>query len=215
MVTVLDSFEDGDMSEYSGDTADFSIDSTDSIDTDGKYRLENNTNKVAISRTDIGIQTGQTPFGAYLWPTSTYYIGAFYADIPGFLFAVQSETNHSNMSCYGVSLDVVDNRVNIDRFDSGNRTILANSSATIERATTYKVVGTTWDDSGNITFEVRDKSDNVLGTVSTVDTTYTSGGIGWANISSVSNNIYFDYAFKTVSSGSPPSAPSGLTATLQ
>ena len=191
MVTVLDSFEDGDLSEYSGDTESFNIVSTPTYD--GGNALEG-TGFSAITRTDQTISPGDTPFGAALRSN----FNATYGDFGNacFVFGVESESGDSNLSGYVVQLRAGDNELRFNRFDSGDLNKLASTSAILSTGEYYDVEISQWTDGGDITAEVTD-DDGVIQSVSVVDDTYGEGGYGWqARQNSFADDPNFDYAYK-------------------
>lgn len=196
MVQVLDSFEDGDISEYSGDTGEFSV--VQSPVYDGSNALENTTSQSAITRTDTTIETGQTPSGAFVQSIS----GQFSDSTPTVAFGVQSSTGYDNISCYAIEYNNIGELV-ISRYDSGSRSSLNSSGLSNALDGEWvEVILTEWDTDGNITAEAKRVSDGTtLASVSVTDSTYTSGGIGFINTDA--DGAYFDYAYKPTAI-SPP-----------
>jgi hypothetical protein len=101
----------------------------------------------------------------------------------------QSESGSSGLSGYYVEIRSNSDEVRIIRYDDGTSTELANASATIpENEWLRGEINHTA--SGEITFTLMDESGTELVSLSTVDTTYSSGGIGFKSV--LSGGIWDD-----------------------
>jgi hypothetical protein len=201
MVTVLDSFEDGDISEYSGDTASFAVTTTDPYD--GSQALEPDLTTAAIYRSDVTISQGETPFGAWVHAgeasgskglSASWNVGLLWAT-PG-----------SEWSGYAINVDGSLNDVELRRYDTGSATTLSTDSG-VSKGNYYEVAVETWDSNGNISLTVYDTSGTEIAMLSATDTTYTDEGIGWySNVSASNVNVqpFLDYYYKTVPLQPPP-----------
>jgi hypothetical protein len=184
--TIVDDFEDGDISEYGGDTGPFSVQG--SVVKNGSRALEftNNTNENIMTDTDNFSHPSQgDTFSAYLRTTS----GSEGAR--GMLFGVQSETSRSNLSAYMVQL-VYNGAFRIVKYYNGNKTIMKKTTPGWSSDTWQKVV-VDWGTDGTITATVYE-NDNQKEQISTTDNTFSSGGIGWyGNRGNSSQSNYYDY----------------------
>lgn len=168
---IIDDFEDGDISEYSGDTSVFSVSSSDPYE--GTYHSvadssSNNTHEM-VNRTDLTIQQGDT--------IELYGRTGGGNDRWGFCFGAQSASGAGNYSGYNVSMANGGEQARINRWDNGSENLLAENiySNTIGSWHKWKV---NWATDGKITFVQFDGSGNTNGSISAIDTTYSSGGIG-------------------------------------
>lgn len=206
MVTILDDFESGSLSTvYGGDTGSFSVESSSPV-YEGSYSLHSTSNAVAITRTDVSISPGETPFGA--WQYGDLWVGTYGTNgrLEGFVWGVPSETGYASLSGYAVlgtnnDSETIDYR--LYRFDSGSKTDLG-SVAIVNPNTWNKVNVTQWDSNGNITVEIVDSSGTVVNSLSTIDSNYGGGGVGWVVDGDGGTTVGFDYAFKPTNL-SPPS----------
>jgi len=182
--TTIDGFEDGDISEYSGDTSDFSVQTSKVFD--GTYAMTiSHSSKFTISSTS-GLnsypQAGDK-FELYVAANTVSSGGGPYV-----LFGYQDSSNHYRIRMRGGGSGVAEA---IDVISGGGATTLDSRSANpgfIERSTSnsgrwLKLV-VTWASDGTITADFIDPVDDVtVVTLQGTDTSYTSGGFGW-----VSNN---------------------------
>lgn len=212
MVTVLDDFEDGDIAEYSGNTSDgWEANKTEVYE--GSWALRVAAGESAITRTDVTIAPGETPFGAWLWPDVAS--GSTYSTA-GFAFAVQSATGISNLDAYSVVVDMSYEDLKIFRHDDGavDPTLIGYEQLTTQYSNQWlRAEVSTWDSSGNITAKIYDSNGTLLQTVNASDSTWGSGGIGWVVVSDTGYYSYADYAYKPTPV-SAPSTPQNLTSTV-
>lgn len=216
MVTVLDSFEDGNISEYSGGTGNFTVEGESAYD--GAYSLtpDSNGSPYYIYREDLSISPGETPFGYWIDPAATQDAkGDPQAWFAGLLFGRPSG---GGLLGYSASITTTD-EFRLKRFDSDGKTTLASStSASYTRGNLYNIELTKWSSRGDITVVVEDSSGTQLDSISTTDSTHSGTTIGWVHFDAEGGygNTFMnlDYGYKPDSGGSPPSAPSDLNATV-
>lgn len=176
--TAADDFEDGDISEYSGETSDFTVDGTfayagnNGLDATGNE--DGRTQNGGIFRFDQTVSQGETVrFQQYVDTTD----GS--GDETCTLFGVQSPgtTNQNYAVCleqFGVDrMSIV--RDAVDNDASG--TILA--SSTVSYATGWYTVEVDWATDGTISASLLEQSGTVVASTTATDNTYTSGGYGF------------------------------------
>lgn len=172
----IDTFEDGNISEYSGDTSLFTVDGTFSYERD--YGLDATGNESAkatdgIYRTGVTVSQGETL--RYLQYINT---GAGAGDETCTLFGVQNPG--SNNQNYAVCLELYGtDRVSISRdvdYNDTSGTVLA--STTITYSTGWYEIEIDWDTDDTIDVTVL-QNGSVVATTSATDGTYTSGGVGF------------------------------------
>ena len=172
--TVIDNFEDGNNSEYSGDTAEFTVVGSSAYER--TYRLE--ASDPTNGKTDAGgmynnsatVSQGETlRFLKYI------DTGSGSADEVCTLFGTQNQTQN-----YAVCLELF----GVDRISIAQDVLHRDTSGTVLASTTvtystgwYEVeVDWATDDSISVTLS---KDGSVVATTSTTDTSYSSGGIGY------------------------------------
>jgi hypothetical protein len=176
---VIDGFEDGDISEYSGYTSG----STAQIGTvkNGSYALEiNDSGSKSVLHSTSGLN--YYPSQGDAW---RYWVQAGSGGNHCHMgFGYQSSGNSYDVDTMVGSGKIV---LNVD----GNS--LASSSVSLSRVNWYEVK-IDWGSDGEISADLYDSSGSYLTGISATDTTYTSGGIYWAANSFNGSNHYFDYA---------------------
>jgi hypothetical protein len=168
-VTIIDDFEDGDITEYGGDTGNFAV--VQSPVQNGSNALESQTGGAVISST-TGLSTypgqGDT-FRFYCQNPSSG--GRIYT-----YFGTQSESNTPAGYRIGVRPGIDD--FLLQRNDgSGGSTVLGSTSVSLSTGVWYRV-NVTWQTDGTIDATLFD-SGSQIANISTTDTTYTDGGIGF------------------------------------
>lgn len=174
--SVFDDYEDNNITEYSGDTGLFSVvtspvfggtyalkpSNTSGKTTDGIFRFDQTTSQGQIIRYMQYVNTAGT------------------TDEPCVLFGVQSPGT-TNLN-YAVCLELFGtDRMSISRDVSNNDssgTILA--STTVSYATGWYEVEIDWETDDTITASLYNSSGSLVAAASTTDSTYTSGGYGYA-----------------------------------
>lgn len=166
---IIESFEDGDLAEYEGETDAYTIDDSAPVG-HGETSLKNTSGDTAIIVSTSGL--AQYPragdaFAAQAARTETNgNLGiAFGAqDTENFYFArIYPESDGDRLQLY--------KRVN------GDYTELDKANVSVDRNTLYDFV-IDWGEFGEIDVEVRDPSGDAIGSVAATDETFTEGGIG-------------------------------------
>lgn len=202
MPTLLESFEDGDITEYGGDTASATVQTSTGV-TDGSNALEISAGSFTIiADTGKTINVGETPFGCSV----THDI-----QDAGFGFGGQNENGAGGWSGYTVEYIDSIGDMQISKWESGSRTNLASQATSSIIPSTPRLTVSTWDADGNITFEIRDSTGSTLESLSTTDTTYGDGGIAFfGNGGFSTNNHYYDELTRPTRL----SAPSNVSASV-
>lgn len=170
---VLDDFEDGNITEYSGDTGSFSV-LADAAQ-EGSYGLKS-TASGGIRRTDVTVSQGDII-------TFQWYPFAYSSDgISGFLFGVQDADNYyramlqyRNGTTFYLRKVVSGSPQNLD------------IKANFTWSQAWSEVKLVWETNGDITMSWDKDSE----TLAVNDTTFTSGGIGFDGDGNL--DAYFDY----------------------
>ncbi len=176
--TFFDDFEDGSLSDYSGDTSLFSALAT--MNYERTYGLgasagnETSQNTSGIGQASLGISR-DTTFRYY------QYVNTGFSDEPCFLFGVQSPiTLHQN---YGICFELPGtDKLTISKnvaynYKDGGATQLA--STTVTWVSGWYESRVNWLSTGVITVNVYDANGDFFAAATTTDSTYSSGGIGF------------------------------------
>ncbi len=179
---IVDDYEDGDISEYGGDTGFFDVkhESNTSVSArNGSYVLSAQTdgsNWKAISST-AGLNTYPSPgdtFRVWVWHDTLTSEAANYIRI---YFGTQSDTPEPDG--YYLTLGKASTapaNLEIEK-RSGGRKSLVSGSASVSNSAWYEL-GVDWASDGTITASLYNTSGSELETISTTDTTFASGGVG-------------------------------------
>ena len=164
---VVDDFEDGNVSEYVGNTGNYEVNGEAPV-AKGSYSLKNTGGDEAIIGSFAGLPrypaAGDT-FAAKVASTDT-------AHNVGLLFGMQDMSNFYFTRWSGGE------KLQIWRVENGEYNELASSQAfSLDRGTVYDYV-VDWGADGSIAVELRETGGSVLGSVSASDTTWSEGGIG-------------------------------------
>lgn len=183
---VIDDFEDQDIAEYSGGTGSASVKSSAAIPVyHGSYGLEISgtaTIYTAAGNLNDDAEAGDT-FEAHL------YLGA--GGIGRFLFGVQDGSNY-----YFVEADAANGDWHLGKVSGGTEsTITEDTSVTIPNSE-WLTLQVEWTGGGTMTATLFDSGDSQLSQISGTDTSWTSGGHGWAEAASGVTS-YGDYALVT------------------
>jgi len=179
---VVESFEDGDISEYSGNVAEFDVVDTSShpvYDGSKTLRCTNNANFYDLRRTDVTVKQGETLL-CYFYPDSGS--GGFHIR-----WAVQG-----NNSWYGVQQRDGNDDATL-RKDRGdlNPSKGVNWSQYYGQWNRLEVV---WETDGTMAVTAYEPDDTKIWQDTGTDTKYTSGGIGFGvGSGGSSGTVYFDY----------------------
>jgi hypothetical protein len=174
---AADDFEDGTISEYDGETTDFSVDSTFSYD--GVYGLEasnelGRTESGGIYDLDQAASQGETIRYRQYVDTSS---GA--TDETCFLFGIQSSGAPDDNYAVCTDLNGTDRIVLAqDAVDSANSPAVVLDSENITYATGWYDIEIAWGFDDSIVITVS-QDGSLIATLSATDADYTSGGIGF------------------------------------
>jgi len=190
--SVVDSFEDGDISEYGVDTGKFGVSSNWSYD--GSNAL--------LSTADFGELVSTSGLPVYPQAGGRTFV---YFNIDGagnraakFHFGAQSQGNPvtTNAKMYSVFVDGVNDELEVttNNFATNKSDAV---STTIPRSVPIRAE-LEWHTAGNDEIRVSayndDTSDQIGSEVSITDATYTSGGIGFGLYGGTNIDTYWDYA---------------------
>lgn len=220
MVTI-DSFEDGDISEYGGDTADYAVNT--GAASDGTQSLEGSTPNTGIAST-TGLPTYPAQGDNFL---CDYGDADNANNVARFIWAAQAESG--NPDGYYIENDPAggSSGTKLYKVDGGTHTELASDPNTADpRGSIDDHFDITWESDGSITGENYDGG-TLIATVNATDTTFTSGGIGFYWDNQNRNRMRWDHVRTTAAeelltadvgtltlSGPEPSTTGGA-ATLQ
>lgn len=192
--SVLDDFEDGDISEYSGTVDEFDVVSSGSLE--GSYSL-----KTIDNYGKLGHDSVSTPRG-YEYKCQVR-AGSGSGGKPGLLTCVQN-TSYPMNDCYWISLDVPNDELDLFRREGGTSNSLDSVSVSLSEGTEYRIAMELASDT--VKGVIYDSSGSQLAATSAVsDATYSSGNLGYYVGGSPGYPVFIDYVTKVSidSSGSP------------
>lgn len=167
----VETFEDGDIAEYGGDTGYFSVNSI--FDPEGTYGLEGHIDGAGNTRRIQAGEKSVSDGNTYKVDIQTGGDSRHYQYI---MFGAPDDTTFTG---YLLSVEPANSKIAIFRLDSGSATLLnRNNSVSISASTQY-TIRFVWGSSGSLTFELYDSSGNKIGSTSATDSNYSSGGIGF------------------------------------
>jgi len=196
-LSVIDSFEDGNISEYGGDTnSGFAVVTSPVFDGSNSLKKNFDDGRIAATGGRFTVTQGTKLTARVYLDQGSGSANSIGSDAqPTFEFAAQSETGIGNRSGYAVLINA-ENEIRLDRFDNSSKTVLAANSVVPPEEEWLKVT-VDWKSGGTISFTVDDAAGNLVSSGTATDTTYTSGGIGFSNTDGL---CYFDFV---VDRGSP------------
>lgn len=196
LLEIIEDFEDGDISEYSGDKGAFTVVEDSSEAPEGNYYLSSSgVNNAAISSTS-GLesypQQGET-FSVYLKAMST----SDGSGQPGVIWAAQGEYGWSNRNWYYLSLQVGGSGMSLYYSSGGtNQSVIASTGTSNLQSDHWYRVKIFWGTDGTMECTLFDENENELGALSAKDNNYSSGGFGWIDNDDNGNEVRFGYAYK-------------------
>lgn len=183
--TIVDSFEDGDLSEYSGDTGGWVVNNNKPVcDIDsGSYSAKSD---FSSSYTEIVSTSGLSEYpsqGDLLY----YYIhfdNGFSNNSSAnarVKYGCQSETKGSD--CYRVEFEVNNGTMTLfaDGANSGSDILLDEATSVSYPEDEFLELKIPWNTDGSMSPTLQDLDGNQIASISGTDTSYTSGGIGLGN----------------------------------
>jgi hypothetical protein len=195
---VYDSFEDQDISEYSGQTGSFTV-ASDIPAKDGSYALkqayDGSGDSFAIASFSgdglDGYPSQGTPFRAF------FYAGPnFDNHYPRIVYAPQGTSGF--MDGYNIVFDQSNTEFKVE-YRSGGSNQATYGPVNVDYSgytEEWLEVYVDWTTAGDHTVTLYDSAGNQLANLSFTDTNYSSKGIGWTTNgggTSSANNFYFDY----------------------
>lgn len=162
---IVDDFSDGDISEYGGDTGQFSV-----VNNELKCYRDSGSFSQSISST--------SGLSAYPQPGDTFECSLKFMNPTNMIsvrWATQSES--ADHHGYGAHIDHDENEV-FWRVWGGSNTVYPQESVTLSTDTWY-TFSIDWGTNGTITVELLDPSENVLYSSTETNTEWTSGGVGF------------------------------------
>lgn len=182
---IIDSFEDGGISEYTGRTGSFSTDQTRAVD--GSTALYSTVNYGNIYST-VGLDRYPSSGDTIWWYT---YMGSGGDRASQFFFGVQDQSNYYESAYSGVN-----GRVFLRKVSGGSGSIMQEVSVQIPRDGWVRNE-LEWDvnGNGNISYAAYLVStEQEIGSVTATDTEYSNGGIGWGVYGGTDVPVWSDYA---------------------
>lgn len=185
---LIDDFEDGDISEYEGDTSGFNV--QQAVAKDGSYALEgtNVTSGHLISSTSglSSYPSQGSNFSGHIRFTNVSAGTGF------ILFGTQNET--STPGGYEVRFKPFTDEVELTVRDGNGGTTTLDSTALTHKNNVWYKTEVQWGSDGSIDVTIYNESGSQITTLSGADTSYSSGGIGFRHDhSSASESTFFDY----------------------
>lgn len=185
--SVLDDFEDGDLSEYNGDTGSFTIQNSTVLE--GNQTLKGTSSTGAIAHTST-----ETPRG-HEYEASVMAASGSGAEL-AFLTSVQTPSAPLQ-NCYYLSADTATDTLSLYRRDDGKSVLLNQTDVTLEEGTEYRLV--VQHRKETVFGEIQDASGNSLAAAGAADRTYTDGCLGLSIDGGAPG--YFDALSKSALSG--------------
>ncbi|MFC4552409.1 hypothetical protein [Halorussus sp. GCM10023401] len=177
--SVLDDFEDGDLSEYSGDTGSFTVQNSTVLE--GNQTLKGTSAGSAIARADT-----KTPRGNRY--EVSVMVGSGSGAKPALLTCVQ-DVSSPLADCYYLVADSVNEKLALYRREGGSDVLLDRESVTINAGTEYRLGIELEEDL--ILGSITDSSGTELAGVADIDTTYSNGRLGLSLLGG--SPAYFDH----------------------
>lgn len=178
---AADDFEDGSLSEYSGDTGDFTIDGTYAYgSTNGLDATSNESGRTengGMYRLDQTISQNQT-----IRYKQHLTISAGVTDETCTKFAVQSTGAPASNYAVCVDLNGADQIVLVRdaRYDAAASPAVSLDSASISTVTGWHTFEIDWADDDSISVTMTNESGSTIGTLSATDSNYSTGGYGFS-----------------------------------
>lgn len=192
----IDGFEDGNIDEYSGDTAVFTTQSTTTHT--GTLALEASASTGAIANIDTTVPQGSRLHAQVYPETNT---------IPAFLFGVDTLDDH-----YKVALDTANNECRLSVVEGGTETGLGSISTTIPSGL-WLHVQIDWNHDGNYSVLIEDAAGSEIVSFSASESvpTFTGGGVGFESEDSTATKYFDEVTMSRVSVGGVATEPGSET----
>lgn len=191
--TIIDSAEDGDINEYSGNT--FQYEAVDSPSFHGDASVEADINSTS---TIAGI-TSTSGLNAYPSQGDTFRCGIQHPSLDHDLHvAWAAQSDGATADSYAIESAGRDDSFNILKWTSGSTSTLASTSVDYSgHASEWLTIEVTWLSDGTIEAQLFDVDGNELtnGGISATDTDFTSGGWGYRIINPLLESTTGNYDF--------------------
>lgn len=174
--TVIDDYEDGDLTEYAGSTGSFTTSTEQAYS--GSYSLKvtgsgGGWTAIANENEDVSVINPNRDIKL----TARYYSSTTFRG--GLAWGLSNYANGtSNLNGYSLHLGASNTDFRIKKWTNGSNSDLVNNS-TNQPAAEWIKIEVIWKSSGRIKVELFDASGTKLISEQVVDTTYQSGKIGW------------------------------------
>lgn len=185
-VRTVDGFEDGDLSEYVGETGSFSVQGTTVKVGSNALKAENETN-TGITSALINEMFDNTfaPLDHYPLPGDTFdcWVRIDSQGDSGNAAAIGWASNNldqsgNNPDGYKVQVSADNSNFELKKRDGGQSTSLASAAPTLSNDTWYRV-HVDWGTDGTMTCKLYDDTGSLVETISATDTTFKEGGISF------------------------------------
>lgn len=185
--TIVDDFEDGDISEYRVNTGSFSTQTTEV--TNGSVALQGTPSSGSVYiRSESGLDT-------YPAQGDTFRVNVYLPEsdtLGALMFGTQSGASN-NDEAYRAEVNNTGSKIAIVLQDGSTTTVLSSQSVNVPGGE-WLELEVAWATDGTITITLFDSAGSQLAQTSATDTTYASGGIGFrAYDGNDQTAIYFDH----------------------
>lgn len=177
---LFNSFEDGDLTEFSGDVASASIINTNAYQGDNALQMDA-TSGAHIYDDSVSVDQGTRLHGHVRPQTGT---------VPILTFAVQPD---DPTDYYQIAFDIANSQVRLETVVDGVVSSTIDTASVTMSASTYYEADVNWNITDNIGVSVKDASGSELATLGGVDNTYTSGGYGFKSGDATSTKVFDFY----------------------
>ena len=126
---MLDDFEDGDLSEYSGDTGSFTVQSSTVLE--GSQTLKGTSAGTTIAHTGVETPRGYEYTAFVKTPTGS-------SAKPALMACIQDPSNPLS-DCYYVQADTANDKIAVYKNESGNSELLGQSNVTLDEDKEYRL----------------------------------------------------------------------------
>lgn len=179
--TVLDNFEDGNLTEYAGNTGSYSVQSATVLE--GQYSLECDTKYTKMAHTSVTTNRGNEYRCNFIAGSDS---------LPGLLTCVQ-DPNNPMEDCYWVRADPANDALTLYRRESGSSVQLDSMSVALHEGTEYRLALQLRENA--VRAKVYSEQKRLLAATDVItDTTYVSGYVGF--YTGRSAPAYYDYVLE-------------------
>jgi hypothetical protein len=176
--TVVENFESGDLSSYSLDTGEFSVQTGTVFD--GTYALESDSDGT-VGRI---VDSSKTVSAG-----NTYKVAIQLAEVDSYMGVVFGVQDDSSLDGYMVLLTGATSNYTIFRVDNGSFTKLTRTNFSYTQDIWYQTEFK-WETDGSLTATLFDDTDTQQAQLTATDSNYSSGGLGFRE---ANGTAYADY----------------------